>query len=91
MMHTNETQTIAMPQAGNYRRFNMGLTARKDVMGGALNMGLLASNTDQLLTLVTAKSPNFDPLDLTKISLLSTSLLLQVGNNLFLYCSYHPM
>ena len=67
-----------MPQEGNNSLFSSGLTTRKDVMGGALNMGLLASNTDQLLTLVTAKSPNFDSLDLTKIILLCTSLFLQV-------------
>ena len=56
-----------------------GQTGRKTAMGGALSMGLIASNTDQLLNIVTTKYQNLDALDITKIVLLSASLLIQVS------------
>ena len=56
-----------------------GQTGRKTAMGGALSMGLIASNTDQLLNIVTTKYQNLDALDITKIALLSASLLIQVS------------
>ena len=41
-------------------------------------MGLVASNTDQLLTVITSKR-NLDGLDLAKIVLISFSLTVQVS------------
>ena len=55
-----------------------GQTGRKTAMGGALSMGLIASNTDQLLNIVTTKYQSLDGLDITKITLLSASLFIQV-------------
>ena len=69
----------------------MGLTGRKTAMGGALNLGLIASNSDQLLNIVTTSYKNFDALDLTKIVLLGISLTTQVnfvislGNYIFYF------
>ena len=57
----------------------MAVTSRKTAMGGALNLGLVASNTDQLLFLITTKYDDFDALDLTKVGLLGVSLLIQVS------------
>ena len=57
----------------------MAVTSRKTAMGGALNLGLVASNTDQLLFIVTTKYEKFDVLDLIKIGLLGVSLLIQVN------------
>ena len=51
---------------------------RKTFTGGALNMGLVASNTDQLLTVITSKR-DLDGLDLAKIVLISFSLIVQVS------------
>ena len=53
------------------------LLGRKTFTGGALNMGLVASNTDQLLTVITSKI-ELDGLDIAKIVLLSISLAVQV-------------
>ena len=55
-----------------------GLMGRKTFTGGALNMGLVASNTDQLLTVITSKR-DLDGLDLAKIVLISFSLTVQVS------------
>ena len=57
----------------------MGLTGRKTAMSGALNLGLVASNTDQLLLIVTTKYKQFDALDITKLVLVSISLVSQVS------------
>jgi hypothetical protein len=57
----------------------MAVTSRKTAMGGALNLGLVASNTDQLLFIVTSKYKEFDVLDLIKIGLLGVSLFIQVN------------
>ena len=57
----------------------MVVTGRKTAMGGALNMGLIASNTDQLLFIVTSNHNNFNALHFTKMSLLGLSLFLQVS------------
>ena len=59
-------------------RMGDSLMGRKTFMGGALNMGLVASNTDQLLIVVTSK-PDLDALDITKIVLISISLFVQVN------------
>ena len=56
----------------------ISLLGRKTFTGGALNMGLVASNTDQLLTVVTSKT-DLDGLDLAKIILISFSLFVQVN------------
>ena len=56
----------------------ISLLGRKTFTGGALNMGLVASNTDQLLTVVTSKT-DLDGLDLAKIVLISFSLFVQVN------------
>ena len=57
----------------------ISLLGRKTFTGGALNMGLVASNTDQLLTVVTSKT-DLDGLDLAKIVLISFSLFVQVNS-----------
>ena len=57
----------------------LSLLGRKTFTGGALNMGLVASNTDQLLTVITSKT-ELDGLDIAKIVLLSFSLFVQVNN-----------
>ena len=57
----------------------ISLLGRKTFTGGALNMGLVASNTDQLLTVITSKT-ELDGLDIAKIVLISLSLLVQVSN-----------
>ena len=57
----------------------LSLLGRKTFTGGALNMGLVASNSDQLLTVITSKI-ELDGLDVAKIVLLSFSLLVQVKN-----------
>ena len=56
-------------------------------------MGLVASNTDQLLTVITSK-PELNGLDIAKIILISLSLTVQVSEiffkmqNLFRQCFY---
>merc|ERR1711997_977780 len=55
----------------------ISLLGRKTFTGGALNMGLVASNTDQLLTVITSKR-DLDGLDLAKIVLISFSLTVQI-------------
>ena len=62
----------------------MGLTGRKTAMGGALSLGLVASNSDQLLNIVTKKYKDLDALDLTKIGLLAMSLMTQVNVTTYL-------
>ena len=62
----------------------ISLLGRKTFTGGALNMGLVASNTDQLLTVVTSKS-DLDGLDLAKIVLISFSLFVQVN----IFCHFN--
>ena len=57
-----------------------GQTGRKTAMGGALTMGLIASNTDQVLNIITTKwTKGLDALDISKIALLSASLFIQVS------------
>ena len=48
---------------------NMVVSGRKTALGGALNMGLIASNTDQLLFIATSNYENFNGLDITKMSI----------------------
>lgn len=62
-----------------FEKDHMVVTGRKTAMGGALNMGLIASNTDQLLFIATSNYENFNALHITKMSLLGLSLLLQVS------------
>ena len=57
----------------------ISLLGRKTFTGGALNMGLVASNTDQLLTVVTSKA-ELDGLDIAKIVLISLSLTIQASH-----------
>ena len=66
----------------------MAVTSRKTAMGGALNLGLVASNTDQLLFLITTKYDDFDALDLTKIALLGASLFIQVCSVAYFFYLY---
>ncbi len=57
----------------------LSLLGRKTFTGGALNMGLVASNTDQLLTVVTSKA-ELNGLDIAKIVLISLSLAIQASH-----------
>lgn len=65
------------PTTTPYDVATISLLGRKTFTGGALNMGLVASNTDQLLTVITSK-PELNGLDIAKIVLISLSLTVQV-------------
>ena len=69
-------------------RMGDSLMGRKTFTGGALNMGLVASNTDQLLIVITSKS-DLDALDITKIVLISISLIVQVKMIIYLQLLNH--
>ena len=72
------------PTTTPYDVATISLLGRKTFTGGALNMGLVASNTDQLLTVITSK-PELNGLDIAKIVLISLSLTVQV-DELILNC-----
>ena len=54
---------------------------QKTFTAGALNMSLVASNADQLLNVITSRTPH-DDLDVTKLVLITFSLGFQVSNYL---------
>ena len=53
-------------------------TARKTVTGGALGMGLIASNVDQLMTIVDKIESGIKLTDKVKLGLLVASITFQV-------------
>ena len=50
-----------------FEKHHMVVTVRKTAMGGALNMGLIASITDQLLFIANSNYENFTALHIIKM------------------------
>ena len=58
-----------------------GMASRRTAMGGALGMGLLSSNIDQLLTILSMK--DLPTGEYVKAGLIGLSLFLQVSSSCF--------
>lgn len=59
-------------------------TTKKTATGGALGMGLLASNIDQLVTIAATDSSSWHVLTKVKLGLLCTSIVVQIINMIVL-------